>query len=91
VDRPSPGRGCEDDVGDEDDGLRLWSSGTRSHPVEDINLRETMSMAVKKMSEKTKTTTEMGMAGLRWRSSCTIFHPVDERSSTGDKGCGYEE
>jgi len=58
------GGGCEDDVGDEDDGLRLWSSGTRSHPVEDINLRETMSMAVKKMSEKTKTTTEMGMTGL---------------------------
>ena len=42
----------------------MWSSGTRSNPVEDINLRETMATAVKKMSEKTKTTTEMGMPGL---------------------------
>ena len=41
----------------------MWSSGTRSHPVEDINLRETMAMAAKKMNEETKTTPEMGMAG----------------------------
>ena len=58
------GGGYEDDVGDEDDGLRLWSSGTRSHPDEDINLQETMSTAMKKMSEETKTTTEMGITGL---------------------------
>ena len=58
------GGGFEDGVGDEDDGLRLWSSGTRSHPVEDIHLRETMATAVEKMSERTKTTTEMGMPGL---------------------------
>jgi len=53
----------EDNIFDEDDGLRLWSSGTRSHPVEDINLRETMATAVKKLNEKTKTKTEMGMTG----------------------------
>ena len=42
----------------------MWSSGTRSHPVEDINLRETMATTAKKKYEKTKTTTEMGMTGL---------------------------
>jgi len=46
VGRPSPGLSCEDgddedSIGDEHYGLRLWGSGTRSHPVEDLNLRET--------------------------------------------------
>ena len=41
----------------------MWSPGTRSHPVEDINLRETMATPVKTTNAKTMTTTEMGMAG----------------------------
>ena len=38
--------------------------GNSLAPVEDINLRETMAAAVEKLSEITKTTTEMGMPGL---------------------------
>jgi len=58
------------------------SSGTRSHPVEDINLRGTMATAVKKMNEKTKTTTKMGMTGLgsgAWELSVTLWMSVHQR------------
>jgi hypothetical protein len=35
----------EEETRDEHDGLRLWSSGAISHPVEEINLRETRAAA----------------------------------------------